>query len=68
MNSFVIFPDNNNLEIKNESSLNSINNKKYSQYLQLSNDEIKKEVEIKKKKIVEYHNLNKILKKELTLF
>ena len=64
MNSFITFSDNNNFINKNESNL--LNNQKYSQYINLSNDDIIKETELKKNKIMEYNNTNTVLKNELT--
>lgn len=66
MNSILTFAENNS-SIQNDSinHINTLNNKNYSQYLNLSNDEIINETNEIKKKIIEYHNTNKVLKNEL---
>ena len=68
MNSIITFGENSSL-IHNESlNINSFNGGKTSNsnYLNLSNEEIIKETNEKKQKILEYNNTNKVLKKELT--
>ena len=69
MNSIITFGENSSL-IHNESlNINSFNGGKTScnsNYLNLSNEELIKETNEKKQKILEYNNTNKVLKKELT--
>ena len=63
MNSILTFGENNSL-VQNESI--NISNSKNINYLNLSNEELLIEINKKKEKIMEYHNTNKNLKKELT--
>ena len=67
MTSALISDENNNITslVQKESSfLNT--NKNNSQYLNLSVEELTNEINDRKKKIMEYHDKNKVLKKELT--
>ena len=66
MNSILTFGENNSLIHNDSININNSLNKSNANYLNLSNDEIIKETNSKKIKIIEYHNTNKVLKKELT--
>ena len=66
MNSILTFGENNSLIHNDSININNSLNKSNPNYLNLSNDEIIKETNSKKSKIIEYHNTNKVLKKELT--
>lgn len=55
-----------NSSFQNESLLrSSLNGNNYSNYINMPTEEIIKAINEKKGKIMEYHNINKILKKEL---
>ena len=63
MNSILTFGENNSL-VQNDSI--NLSNSKNINYLNFSNEELLIEINKKKEKIMEYHNTNKNLKKELT--
>ena len=66
MNSILTFGENNSLIHNDSININNSLNKSNPNYLNLTNEEIIKETNSKKSKIIEYHNTNKVLKKELT--
>ena len=47
-------------------AMNSISEKDYSKYINLTKDEIVQKINEKNKEIINYHNINKSLKTELT--
>ena len=47
-------------------AMNSISEKDYSKYINLTKDEIVQKINAKNKEIINYHNINKSLKTELT--
>ena len=51
---------------KSNNSNNYINVKEYSKYINLTKEDITEKINAKNKEIIEYHNINKSLKTELT--
>ena len=51
---------------KSNNSNNFLNEKEYSKYKNLTKEDITEKINAKNKEIIEYHNINKSLKTELT--
>ena len=51
---------------KSNNSNNFLNEKEYSKYINLTKEDITEKINAKNKEIIEYHNINKSLKTELT--